>query len=255
VPGRPLVLTSAPHVSPRAPLSALDEIEIESFVSFATPLSKASALIIASSQTIQPLSAERSITIELPQRPRSLQPLRSLGSEPAAAGRRIIASYLQQNAPHLDLDPHGINIARHPDFAKPRRLDAAFYLGDTILSTLGLDAPAQPATSWLGEDDQIIWALREAVRYLLANGGELTDNASQTKEWVIGRTDHRYLYIRPTEALPFIRAAHGDPTLSIKAITTTLRRLHLIGTKTGTVTARIGGEPTRVWKIPADREI
>ena len=255
VPGRPLVLTSAPHVSPRAPLSALDEIEIESFVSFATPLSKASALIIASSQTIQPLSAERSITIELPQRPRSLQPLRSLGSEPAAAGRRIIASYLQQNAPHLDLDPHGINIARHPDFAKPRRLDAAFYLGDTILSTLGLDAPAQPATSWLGEDDQIIWALREAVRYLLANGGELTDNASQTKEWVIGRTDHRYLYIRPTEALPFIRAAHGDPTLSIKAITTTLRRLHLIGTKTGTVTARIGGDPPRVWKTPADREI
>lgn len=253
VPNKPLVLNSAPYVSPRSPLSALDEIEIESFISFSTPLSKASALIVASSQTIQPLSAERSITVELPQRPRNLRLILSMQSEPAAAGRRIIGNYLQHNAPRLDLDEHGINIARHPDYAKPRRLSAAFYLGDKILRSLGLDAPGFPATSWLSEDDQIAWALREAVGYLLANGGELTDNASDSRDWVIGRTDRYYLYIRPVEALPFIRAAHGDPSLSIKAITAALRRLHLIDSKTGTVTARIGGEPTRVWKIPADR--
>lgn len=254
-PGRPLVLDEVPQTSSRSTLSMLDEIEIESFVSFSTVLSDASALIVASSQTIQPLSAGRSITIELPQRPRSLRPLRAMESEPAAAGRRIIASYLQQSTRHLDLNEHAINIARHPDYDKPRRLDAAFYLGDTILRTLGLDALATPATSWLSPDDQIVWALRDAVRYLLANGGELTDNPSDSKEWVIGRTDRDYLYIRPTEALPFIRAAHGDPTLSTKAITAALRRLHLITSKTGTVTVRIGGEPTRVWKIPTDREI
>lgn len=255
VPNKPLVLNSAPHVSPRSPLSGLDEIEVESFISFSTPLSKASALIVASSQTIQPLSANRSITIELPQRPRSVQPLRAVASEPAAAGRRIIASYLQQSTRHLDLNEHAINIARHPDYDKPRRLGAAFYLGDTILRSLGLDTPAAPATSWLSPDDQIVWALRDAVRYLLANGGELTDNASDSKEWVIGRADRDYLYIRPTEALPFIRAAHGDTTLSTKAITAALRRLYLITSKTGTVSVRIGGEPTRVWKIPTDREL
>lgn len=233
----------------------LDEIEIETYVTISTRLHKASALIVASSQTIQPLSAGRSITIELPQRPRSLQPLRAMESEPAHAGRRIIASYLQQNASRGDLDTNALSIARHPELDKLRRLGAALYLGDTILRALALDTPTAPATSWLSSDDQIVWALREAIRYLLDNGGELTGNASDSKEWVIGRSDRDHLYIRPAEALPFIRAAHGDPNLSTKAITAALRRLHLITSKTGTVRMRIGGEPTRVWKIPTGREL
>lgn len=254
-PGRPLVLNGVPPAPARTNLSTLDEIEIESYVSFATPLSKASALIIASSQTIQPLSADRSITIELPQRPRSVQPLRAMSSEPAAAGRRIIASYLQQNTHRLDLNQHAVNIARHPDYQKPRRLGAAFYLGDAILRTLSLEAPAAPATSWLSLDDQIVWALREAIRFLLDNGGELTRNANDSREWAIGRADRDYLYIRPGEALPFIRAAHGDPNLSIKAITAALQRQHLIASQTGTTRMRIGGEPTRVWKLPTDSSL
>lgn len=254
-PGEPLVLNGAPPAAARAALSTLDEIEIESFVSFATPLSKASALIIASSQTIQPLSADRSITIELPQRPRSVQPLRAMASEPATAGRRIIASYLQQNTRRLSLNQHAVNIARHPDYDKPRRLGAAFYLGDAVLRTLDLDAPATPATSWLHPEDQIVWAVREAIRYLLDNGGELTYNARDSKEWAIGRADRNYLYIRPGEALPFIRAAHGDPNLSVKAITAALQRQHLIASKTGTTRMRIGGAPTRVWKIPTDNSV
>jgi hypothetical protein len=254
-PGKPLVLDTVPPASSHANQSMLDQIEVETYVTFSTRLHKASVLIAASSQNIQPLSAGRALTIELPLRPRSLQPLRATESEPARAGRRILASYLQQNASLHELDKHALNIAQHPELDKLRRLGAAFYLGDTILRTLGLDAHDAPANSWLSSDDQIVWAMRDAIRYLLDNGGELTSNASDSKEWVIGRSDRDYLYIRPAEALPFIRAAHGDPTLSTKAITAALRRLHLITSQTGTVRMRIGGEPTRVWKIPTGREL
>lgn len=247
VSGEPLVVDAANGWAMKA--SMFDEIETESYAAFSTRLHLPSALIAAGSQPIHPLSASRVIAVELPLRPRSVQPIRAASSEPARAGRRIVASYLQGRAPHVELDSAALTIVRTRDLDNSRRLGAALYLGDQILRALNLEEQAAASTSWLNPDDQIVWALRDAIRYLLANGGELTDNAASSKEWVIGRAKGDHLLIRPAEALPFIRAAHGDSTLTSKDVAAALRRARLLTTATGTIVARIANEPTRVWKI------
>lgn len=248
-PGAPLIVDDAAPVSSRAHPSLFDQLEGETYVPFYSRLHEPSIFVATGSQPISELSAGRIITIELPARPRSLRTLRAVSNEPAIAGRRYVASYLHQQAGEVDVDSMALRLAQHRELDNLRRLGAALHAGDEILRALSLEYSATPATAWLHPDDQITWAVRSAIRYLLEIGGQLTQGSNETAGWPIGRIDSDYVYLRPAEALSFIRAAHGTQTLSIRAIAAALRRTRLLTTDSGTIPMRVEGRSVRVWRI------
>ena len=248
-PGAPLIVDDAAPASSRARPGMFDQLEGETYAAFHSRLHEPSIFVATGDQPISELSASRIITIELPARPRSLRVLKAVSSEPAIAGRRYVASYLHQQAGDVDVDDRALSIAGHRELDNLRRLGAALYAGDEILRALSLEIPATPATTWLHPDDQITWAVRSALRYLLELGGQLTQAPNETAGWPIGRIDEHHIYLRPAEALSFIRAAHGNETLSIRAIAGALRRTRLLTTDTGTIPMRIEGRSVRVWRI------
>ena len=247
--GVPLIVDEAAPAKSRARPNMFDQLETEIYATYSTKLHHPSVLVATGGQPIDPLSASRIIAIDLPLRPRSVQTLKAVSSEPAAAGRRIVASYLQQRATTVDVDAQALTIANYRELDNIRRLGAALHIGDEILRALSLDDPPQSSTSWLAPNDQVVWAMREALRYLLDNGGALSAGPTESADWPIGRVDANYVYIRPAEALPFIRAAHGNPTLSTRAITDALRDTRLLTTNTGTTPTRVGGQIVRAWRV------
>ncbi len=248
-PGAPLIVDdAAPLGLPRHP-RMFDELESATYVPFYSRLHEASIFVATGSQPIGELSASRIITIELPAKPRSLQRIRSVSSEPAIAARRYVASYLRQRARSVEVDTRALRLAGHRELDNLRRLGAALYVGDEILRALELENATTPKITWLHTDDQVVWAVRSAIRYLLESGGQLTTGSDESAAWPIGRINTDHIYLRPAEALSFIRAAHGTETLSIRAIAAALRRARLLTTETGTTPVRVEGRSVRTWRI------
>lgn len=248
VPGQPLIIDEAAPASSNANPNMFVQLHGEIFAQYSTRLHRPSVLIATGNQPVDELTASRIIYVHLPDRP-GIRALKAVGSEPAVAGRRIVGSYLRQRASAVDVDKAALQIVQARPLDNERRLAAALFVGDQILRSLDLDDPPGPSTAWLLPDDQVVWAVREAILYLLANGGKLVDSPTDTSDWSIGRIDEHYVYLRPAEALPFIRAAAGNDRLSTHGIAAALRRTALLETTRGTVLARIDGTPARVWRI------
>lgn len=250
-PGVPLIIDEAAPADAKTQPNMFVQLHGEIYAQYSTRLHRPSVLIATGDQPVDALTSSRIIHVALPSRP-GIRALKAVGSEPAVAGRRLVGSYLRQRAASVDVDPHAANLSRQRQLEFERRRGAALYVGDQILQALELEASG-PSTHWLHPDDQIVWAVREALRYLLSNGGELVTKPTNPSDWAIGRIDKHYIYLRPAETLAFIRASAGDESLSIHAVAAALRRARWLTTDSGTIVTRIEGSPTRVWRV--DRNI
>ncbi|MGC5225405.1 hypothetical protein ACPW96_22810 [Micromonospora sp. DT81.3] len=252
--GSPLIVDDAGPATSNTTGSIFDQLGGEIHGTANTRLHDPTILVVNGDQEINPIVAGRAVHVTLRRR-RSREHLRAAAAEPASAARRLLHSYLSQTVPAVELNTDerfGFDLALNPYPEHERRRGAALYVADEILHALHLERHSLPGTRWLEPDDQIIWAVRAAVRYTLAHGGTLASSAHSDEDWVIGRVDDTHTYLRPGELLQFIRVELNQPTLTTNALTRALARMNLIRTDAaqgGTVPIRLNGSLVRAWRI------
>lgn len=247
--GRPLIVDEAAPKRSQARPPMFDQIDGEIYAVFSSPLHSPSIVIATGDQPIQDITAGRVLAVTLTPRGRTVQTLRAVGQQSAVDARIWLSNHLRHAIERMDLDAPMLALATNRDADPARRRGAALCLGESILRNAGISNVGTEPTRWLHADDQIVWAVRYALQYAMKHGGELTTSAAGQSDWALGRVDEDYVFVRPAEALDFIRGTHGDPTLSIRAIAGALRRTRMLTTDTGTITTRIAGTNVRVWRI------
>jgi hypothetical protein len=250
--GEALVVDDAAPMGSRARPPMFTQIQGEIYISRNSPLHAASIVVATGEQTVDELSRDRVLLARINRRRAPIEIYEQLHSDVAAGSRRTVHTYLQAQIPRITLsraDTAAWRIALGDDVAHDRRRDAALHVGHILLRSLELDAG--PQRRRMSTDDQIVTAVHAALLYTLDNGASLAGGTVAT-DWILGRRTEDYLYVIPSELMPFIRAELNNPALTTNAVAAALERNHLLYRSRDqgrSIPRSINGTLTRVWRL------
>ncbi len=250
--GQALILDDIAPAASRARPAMFTQIQGEVYASRNSPLNAATLVVATGEQKIDELSLQRTLAARINRRRAPREIFAQLHSDAAAAARRDVHTYLQARIPRVTLaraDDAATRLALGVDLEHERRRDAALHVGGVLLRVLDLDAGSSRRR--MPREDTILVGVYAALQYALNNGAQLGGRASRG-DWVLGRRDEDYLYVIPSELMPFVRAELDDDTLTSNAVAAALedRGLLYASRRQGrSIPRSINGTLTRVWRL------